>query len=266
VGRLRILSLNLLVFALVPTILMASDYQKNLDEGLKAEARGDFVQATASFVKAYQADPKKSVPRDRIIMMISDWRAKGRSLAEIEKQLPVDLHDDLVRRGILSRATEKASQTSVLYQALAALGILLLITVVILVVKHRSRAEQVQNETTSIRRKTQKPSPNPSAGASAAVNVPRKEATVTPRMREEISELISRVRSIPESVQQERTDESEKQQQILEESGVLQALAQTLVSEVEIDQTEQGKYSKLSIDALLLFDEEIKARSDKKGK
>jgi hypothetical protein len=99
--------------------------------------------------------------------------------------------------------------------------------------------------------------------APAAVPIP--DMVITSKTREEITGIISKVKSVtptaPEVSPEELKAIRENQIQKLEDSGVVEALAGNLVSKVDTDTTAQGKFSKMTLEASLIFDdEELKSK------
>lgn len=99
--------------------------------------------------------------------------------------------------------------------------------------------------------KEKKPSPTPPPSSSS------RQSVVTEKTRESIQNLITGVKSISrEEAEQLSEDLSEQDLEQLRESQIIHKLASTLVSEVKVEEAKEGKYSKVSLDASLFFDEE----------
>jgi hypothetical protein len=85
-----------------------------------------------------------------------------------------------------------------------------------------------------------------------------KPAAMTEKSREEIKDIMSSVSSLtqqlkrPESIEPEPSEEEIVE---LKESNIVQALAETLITEVKVDETDQGRFSKMTLDASLFFGE-----------
>jgi len=81
---------------------------------------------------------------------------------------------------------------------------------------------------------------------------------MTEKSREEIKDIMSSVSSLtqqlkrPESIEPEPSEEEIVE---LKESNIVQALAETLITEVKVDETDQGRFSKMTLDASLFFGE-----------
>lgn len=85
-----------------------------------------------------------------------------------------------------------------------------------------------------------------------------KPAAMTEKSREEIKDIMSSVSSLtqqlnrPESIEPEPSEEEIVE---LKESNIVQALAETLITEVKVDESDQGRFSKMTLDASLFFGE-----------
>lgn len=82
------------------------------------------------------------------------------------------------------------------------------------------------------------------------------ETQVTERTREQIQNVVSNVKSI--SLEERKTLEPSKEsiEAELKDSQIIQSLADTLVSQPHTDETEAGRFSKMMVDASLIFDPE----------
>ncbi|MDB5036564.1 MAG: hypothetical protein JWQ35_92 [Bacteriovoracaceae bacterium] len=86
------------------------------------------------------------------------------------------------------------------------------------------------------------------------------EVKVTEKMSLQISDLISSIKTLPsvETLPVSEEDTQKKTLKALEDSGLMNAFAETMVSEPKVDPSDAGNYCKMSIDATLLFDDEDK--------
>jgi hypothetical protein len=84
------------------------------------------------------------------------------------------------------------------------------------------------------------------------------EAVVTEKTREEMFEMISQVKSLTQEISRpklEDVDMSDEEIRKLNESGVVKGLIETLMSDVQTDEVQGQKFSKMTLDASLFFDE-----------
>lgn len=108
-------------------------------------------------------------------------------------------------------------------------------------------------------------SPKPSSPASPPAKTlkptyqPPKQAVVTEKTRSDIDQMITGIRSLAQEMDVNHLkdlDDDDPEIQKLRESDIVVKLAETLVSDVKTEVDEVGKYSKMSLDASLFFDEE----------
>ncbi len=109
----------------------------------------------------------------------------------------------------------------------------------------------------SVRETSEKPIMTGSVPVPSGLGKPKSSA-MTEKSRDEIQEVMSSVSSLTRELKHskvEKVEESEDEVVQLKESDIVQALAETLISEVKVDETQQGRFSKVSLDASLFFDE-----------
>ncbi len=84
------------------------------------------------------------------------------------------------------------------------------------------------------------------------------DAVLTEKTRDEMFEMISQVRSLTQEIQRPKPEEldlSDDEIKKLNESGVVRGLIETLMTEVQIEESNGHKFSKMTLDASLFFDE-----------
>lgn len=233
-------------------VLSAQDYEKAFQEALQEEAAKNWSAAIQNYLEARASDPSKSFPEDRIRNILQQQLIEGRSVNSLRLLLPPDLDQKFAAEGVYDLTAGSQKKTTLpislfiygfILLALAG-GIYLLMKQVI-----RMKKQEVEEF-------TPKPQPKRKPVVPTEHRV-AKPAMLTDAKREELHGMLDSVQSLtgelkrPENID-ELTDDERQQ---LEDSGVVKALVETLLSEVQIETTEQGKYSKLSVDASLFFDE-----------
>lgn len=84
------------------------------------------------------------------------------------------------------------------------------------------------------------------------------DAVLTEKTREEMFEMISQVKSLTQEIQRPRLEEidlSDEEVKKLNDSGVVRGLIETLMTEVQVEESNGEKFSKMTLDASLFFDE-----------
>lgn len=247
----------LLVFLSKVCVAQSSDYEKYLNEGLRAEGMGSYPDAVNAYLKALQADPKSRTPKDRIFAIFKEMRSKRKPTTELEVLLPLDVRDELVAAKILRsdlEHKEAAEWMTIVFWGFVALALVLAMMVSIWIYGRIQKSREEKAFSTRQSQSTKQTRPVKSDTGPVA----KRETKITEKTRQEMTNVITGVKSITSA--QPRPDltppeELQKAAEALQSSEVVSALAGTLVSEVATDQTETGKFSKLSLDGTMLFDE-----------
>jgi hypothetical protein len=101
-------------------------------------------------------------------------------------------------------------------------------------------------------------SPNIPANVNRGQNVSKKEVKINEQTRANITGVVANVKSL--NLDENKISELTGGQKVdvdgLLDSGVLNAFVKDWVTEVNVEQTETGKFSKMTVDASLLFDDD----------
>lgn len=92
----------------------------------------------------------------------------------------------------------------------------------------------------------------------AVTSVKTKEVVVTERTREEMFEMLSGVKSLTQEMSRPNFDDidlTDSEIAQLKDNEIVKSLAETLLSDVQTEEVKGQKFSKMSLDASLFFDE-----------
>ncbi len=142
-------------------------------------------------------------------------------------------------------------------------GIWLVLVSVILFIfrfsKNRPASTPKEVDEPAVKAKLKKQDDKQKTGEIKAPTVHKQvETVVTEKTREEMFEMISAVKSLTKEMPRPNLDEvdmSDEEIKRLNESGVVEGLADTLMSKVQTDEIEGKRFSKMTLDASLFFDE-----------
>ncbi len=242
---------------------VSDSYDFHLNEGLKSEALKNWPDAVAAYMRAIEKDPRAALPRERIVSIFKSLKSKRESTQAIELLINVEIKNELVLAGVFQPVeADQSSLTVMSYVFWGSAFIVLLIVAISLGMMFRKKQAEFDAEKEKLYERTtgghRRSTVQPKADRP---DVPRlkKDVKVTDQTKSEMTDLISNVKTLTGT--QARPDWTEapavQQEQIkaLESSEVLQALAQTMLSEVTTENAPEGKFSKLSLDASLVFDE-----------
>lgn len=248
-------------FGLMQTAVKAAEtpnrYRENMKSGLAAETNRDYPAAIAAYVQAYQERPTEKLPKQRLEAIFQSLINQKLSTEPYEILLPKALADDFIQRGLLTPKMDAQMAESKLSRIIWMVvgGVLLLGAMVIGFILYRIReSENDSGSTVQSRRKSGSKSPKPGSSP-----FPKKETIVTEKTRENMTGLIGSVKSIQTSSDTGDTSKDEINSKGLEESGLIQTMAQDMVSQVTSDGESHQKFSKMSLDASLIFDDEESA-------
>lgn len=109
--------------------------------------------------------------------------------------------------------------------------------------------------------KKNKPAPvedpvDPSISKMKKDEKPPPEMIVTEKTRVQMNNMLSSITAIKPIEPPPKKEEPPIDLKALEDSAIVEALAKTMISEPQSENSQSGKFSKMTIDAVLLFDEE----------
>lgn len=254
-----ITTLGLLLSLFVGQAQPQLTYEQALNQGLKAEGLRQWPEAISFYVQAIKLQPQNPLPRDRLISVFRDLKSQGQSTTELEILLPEDIKFQLSKLGAIETAADQAAslrRMNIIFWSVAAF-IVLAILGGLLWLFLRQRRDDEDEPKFSTRVSPKKKGPGTEASKTTG-ETPRKDLVVTERTREQMKDVIAGVKSIPLPSKASEPVTAE-QMNDLKESEVLSALAQTMISEVETEETDLGRFSKMTIEAQLIFDDEKKS-------
>lgn len=245
-------------FWLIFGYVQASPYEEFFQKALEEEAAQNWTAAIQNYLEAQQAEPSKTFPEERIRDIFRAQLKAGESINALRILLPKDLDQKFEREGVYSLEAPKGSRLSVFWNVLIWGFIISLLClgawVIYRQVRQNESQAQKEQEQADIANTRQAPRRTPSLPTE---HRPQKAIVITEKTRERMQSMMSSVQSLtgemkrPDDFQELEDEEFEK----LKDSGVVRALAETLLSEVSIEQSPSGKYSKMTLDASLFFDE-----------
>lgn len=237
----------------------SSQYDELFQNGLKAEAAKNWSDAIQFYLKAQSASPQSPWPKGRIVAILKELTEKGQTTDNLVVLLPQEMQDDFLRSGVLkANYDEKGAidQLNLYIWGGIVAFILLIGGTLAYFIFHQKKQEEHEAYLSSIRTKPRAPAPS-SGSATSKVVSPKQELTqkkdmhITEDTRNEISGIFQSITS----VQSAEIKEEEVDVDALHQSGVLEALAQTMISEVQTEDAKEGRFSKMTVEAALLFDE-----------
>lgn len=259
-GSLKALSLLLMML-----LGQTKTYENVLNEGLKAEGLRQWPEAISYYVQAIKLQPANPLPRDRVISIFRELKSQGVSTTELEVLLDDDLKDQLGRMGILKNLADEAASLRrmnlIFWGGAGLLGCLILAGFFWLLGRKRAEAD-LDAPVFSTRASPQKkraPESSP-ASAKGPVKAPAPEAfkpntKVTEKTKSEMTGIIANVKSLTSEQPRKMTPPTAEELQALNSSEVIEAIAQTMISDVSVEEAKEGKFAKMTIEAELIFDE-----------
>lgn len=249
-----ILRFLLASFFMVFSAQAAETYDQLLNEGLKAEGLRQNAEAISFYIKAAAANPRATLPKERIISIFRDLKERNEPTTELEILLPEDLKRDLSQIGVLRTTQDDAASLrtmNLIFWSVAGLVVVGLLGGLFVLFLRSRREDDAPKFSTKKTPKRMVPV------QSTAI---KKEVKVTQKTKEQMSGIIASVKSLgaPEATTPATPEKQAEEIKALQDSEVLQALAETMISEVSVEETKDGKFSKLSLEASLIFDEKEK--------
>lgn len=288
IGMVRELILSLAIFSScsIGGALSASTdeaaYDEAIERALMAEASEDWKGAIEAYLEARKHAPNIPFPAQHIARILRARLQEGEEVDRYRALLPEDLDHRLERDGVYHLEGERVRRDFSKFWNWFIWGGLLLVILAggafflkqffqkehqQIAKKGRQKNEQVASTQANQAAETPREEKKETSGGAP---VPKKvEAVVTEKTREEMQDMFSSVRSLTgEQKREEAWNEEELDQEArekLENSGILHSFAEALVSQVKIEESEYGKFSKMSVDASMLFEEGEKVDESDKG-
>ena len=228
-------------------------YESLLNKGLKAEALRQYADAITFYVGAYRISPQSIVVNERLTAIFTEIKANGGETREFEILLPPNLRDEFLKSGVLKTSRDDAAflkKMTLIFWVVAGLVVLGILMGLIWLIKRRGQEPVEEKKFSTNVSPTRKVAARASSG-------PKKEVKITEKTREDISGIMETGHKSITSAQP-RPDLSKVPEELgsaIQDSEVVQALAGTMLTEVSTEQTETGKFSKLSIEAGLVFED-----------
>lgn len=244
-------------------------YDTIFQNGLKAEASQKWADAIQFYMLAMAKSPETPWPKERLKALFKNLQKNSVPIDSYQNLLSQELREEFLRTGIIQSEYDQGAALSRL-NLLVWGGVILFFLMVVgglFYISFRKKADS-DSEFTSKNTGSNRKRPNAGSAAQAAKVgdqkpnappvAPRKDVKVSAQTRENITGIMSSVKSLSadEDRIQELTGSHRVDVDALEQSGVIQAFAEDLLSSVNIEETQQGKFSKMTVDASLLFDED----------
>lgn len=243
--------------------LSASKYEELFQKGFEQETAKNWSAAVQWYLEAIKQDPLQPFPRNRLERIFHDRLKAGESIETLRALLPPELENEFEQKGFFRLGGPKREPISILYDVLIWGSLIAVVLGIAWYIFRRFRRETEKEEEEAFYASVKKTRIVPSdTGSQKRPDIPlkakaKKDAVVTEKTRDEIEGLFDNVSSLTQEMKRPDFAEevSEEKMEELQESEVVKALAQTLLSDVKVEEKEGHKYSKLSMDASLLFDE-----------
>ena len=240
-------------------------YDELFQNGLKAEATKEWSEAVQYYLLANKKAPDSPWPKERIQAVFKALQKSGQSIAALETLLPIEMSQDFRSRGIISdhydsNVAMKNLNYSIWGGIVAALG---LIFGGLFYLTRKSKKEEEEEEalrTSLFSRKAEKKAGKASEKSKESKNLNetgaiKRDVKITEKMRDEIDGIFNSVKSLSEE-QGVTSDTGSVNIEALKDSGVIEAFAGSMVSEVTTEESPEGKFSKMTLEASLLFEED----------
>jgi hypothetical protein len=260
------LSIVFAAFFVCGVYAQASDYEKLFQKGLQEETGENWSAAIQYYLQAMEAEPDKPFPRIQIEGVFKRHLMYGKSIDSLRTLLPPELENDMQDKGVfLVRGKKPPQKTPWMNYAVWALIISVLgaggfffFMKMRANIKEQEAEEAAKERPKNRQRRPVVTSEQPMPSAAPRPQNQTGEVKVTEKTRAEMDEMITGLNSLTQHMRRpdwaEKMKEEDEEQ--LKDSGVVKALAETLISEVQIKEAEDGKLSKMTLDGSLLFEEE----------
>ncbi len=266
---------TILLIGLVPASVIGEtlSYDQLFQRGLESENEQNWTEAIQYYLEAGKANPKAPWTEQRIAAIFKKLQELGEPLARYEVLLPFEMLEKFRKSGVIKQNYDRAGALRRLNFLIWGSIVFLLLVVAgvvgYIVFKKQSSEEE---RLLSLRQGPKRPQGQRAAGGEFVSKTNsgvgfKKETKITEKTREEISGIFSSVKSLTGT--QESPPAEEIDLEGLRQSGIVQALAQNLVTEVSVEEAQDGKFSKMTVEASLLFDdekaEEVESKSESEG-
>jgi len=241
-------------FFLQEPILAEENPQSILQQALQAEALREYPEAVRGYEQVLRLAPENPIARTRIIAIFKALTEQGQSTEHLVLLVSPDVLDELRSLGYVKNIKQEADwlkKLTVIFWSVLATAVVMIVGFVIYTFR-KSRNQDDEGVFSTNKRLSAFRRANLENSKEA---FSKRESVITDKTRQEITSVISGVKSIT-GVQPRPPDfQSLAEAEDFENSGVVTALAETMISNVSSEQTDQGKFSKMSLDASLVFDE-----------
>jgi hypothetical protein len=260
VFRWGCLGFSALIFCWASVLSAEPNLQNIIKEGLQAEALKEYPQALEKYGQVLQMAPQNSLARSRIIAIFKSLSEQNQPTDHLTPLVAEDILDELRGLGYIKSLEDQQAilkkMTTVFWSVVAV--VVLLIAGFLFYVFKRSRAEDEAKafSTNKSLSEFKRTATNANRSVDHSLEAfSKRESVITDKTRKEITSVITGVKSLTGAQPRPANLDAEPPAEPIENSEVVAALAQTLVTDVSSEQTDQGKYSKMTIDASLIFDE-----------
>jgi|GEM_PF-3602333 len=262
-GKIRfILALGIGLFLLQSSLWAdQSPYEKNFQKAIEQETAENWSAAIQYYLDAMKVDPSQPFPRQQIIRIFQQKLRAGKSIDALRTILPKKLEDEFQMAGVFQLQAVKDKGISPLWNYLIWGFVFLALTGIVgglfwLIRKKEKKEQEIAENRTSFRRPIA-PIQKEKAAKPLFPLQPKKESVITEKTREEIDQMISTVTSVTSEMKRpDYQAMNEEEMEALKDTDLIRSLAQTLVSDVVSEDDPAGKYSKMTVDGSLIFDEE----------
>lgn len=249
-------------------------YDQIFQDGLKAEANQKWPDAIQYYVLAMAKNPKSPWPKERLKALFKALQKMELPVEPYKTLLPPELLEEFLKTGVIQEHYDSESAVSRLntWMWAGVIGLVGLIGAILLYLSIRSaRAERDQFDTET-KTELKKVAARKAAATNARTldrttdpkgipkppQLSKKETKITDQARANITGVVANVKSLNLDFEKikEMTGEQKVDVEGLKDSGVINAFVQDWVTEVNIEQTQIGKFSKMTVDASLVFDED----------
>lgn len=256
-------------------------YDQYFQEGLKAEANQKWADAVQFYALAMAKNPKSPWPKERLKSLFTNLQKAEQPIESYKLLLPNDLLDEFMKTGVIQEHYDAESAVNRLNTFIWA-GVLALLATIGGLLLYFSLKSKAREDDVEIRRdrsdkkkamnrqfqqhtNAQAEAGTPKASSPAA---PKKDLKLSEQARANITGVVTNVKSLNFDLEKNKeiTGAQKVDVEALQDSGVIEAFVKDWVTEVAVEQTDTGKFSKMTVDAVLLFDEDkVQENSGKKS-
>jgi hypothetical protein len=242
-----------------------ASYDQMFQSGLKAEAAREWSEAIQFYLSAQAKSPQSPWPKERIQAIFTSLQKSDQQVALLETLLPPEMSAEFRKKGIIKDDYDHEADVSKLnfYLWGSLIFIFLAAGFGLFYLSSRSakqEAEEAKLRTSVFAKKAAPKAKSVEGKIPKESAVPRetgalkKDVKITDKTRTEMDGIFSSVKSLAEESPKSETGSVDIE--ALNTSGVIEAFAQSMVSDVTSEESKYGKFSKMTLEASLLFDDD----------